>query len=207
MLTIALTGGIGSGKTTVSELFKDKNIPVIDTDIIARHLVDVGKPAYKQVLETFGPEIINKNKSIAREKLRELIFSSDEKRLQLEQILHPLIWQEVALQLAHLDAAYTIVVVPLLFETLEQIKTNKQKVNMVDFDRILVIDVPEIEQLKRVQLRDNVDEATVRNILNSQVSAQTRLDGADDVILNTFDIAQLKIEVDNLHQKYLLLTK
>lgn len=207
MLTIALTGGIGSGKTTVSELFKEKNIPVIDTDIIARNLVEVGKPAYKQVLETFGPDIINNDKSIAREKLRALIFSSDEKRLLLEQILHPLIWQEVALQLEHLDAAYTIVVVPLLFETLEQIKTNQAKVKMIDFDRILVIDAPEKVQIERTQIRDNVDEVTVRKILNSQVSAQIRLEGADDVILNSFDKAQLKIEVETLHQKYLSLSE
>lgn len=207
MFTIALTGGIGSGKTTISELFKEKNIPVIDTDIIARNLVEVGKPAYKQVLKTFGQDIINDDKSIAREKLRELIFSSDDKRLQLEKILHPLIWQEVASQLAHLDAAYTIVVVPLLFETLEKIKTNQLKVKMVDFDRTLVIDAPEKEQIKRVQMRDNADEATVRNIINTQVSSQIRLEGADDVILNTFDKARLMTEVDNLHQKYLSLSK
>lgn len=207
MFTIALTGGIGSGKTTVSELFQEKNIPVIDTDVIARNLVEIGKPAYNQVIKTFGTAILGSDKNIARTKLRKLIFSSDEKRIQLEQILHPLIWQEVASQLAHLDAAYAIVVVPLLFETLEQIKTRQKKVTMVNFDRILVIDIPEKEQIQRVQKRDKSDEPTIRNILKSQVAAQTRLEGADDVILNTVDKAQLKMEVEKLHKKYLSLSK
>jgi len=213
MLTIALTGGIGSGKTTVSETFKEKNIPIIDTDIIARNLVDIDKPAYKQVIENFGTEIINADKSIARDTLRAIIFSSDEKRMQLEQILHPLIWQEVAEQLSSLDAAYAIVVIPLLFETLDKIKNKQTKdkrkieIKKVKFDRILVIDLPEKEQIKRVQMRDKNNESTIKNILNSQVSAQTRIEGADDIIFNTFDKGQLKIEVEKLHQKYLSLSK
>lgn len=207
MFTIALTGGIGCGKTTVSELFKEKNIAVIDTDIIARSLVEAGKPAYKQVIEAFGTSIINHDKSIARAKLRDIIFSSKQKRLQLEKILHPLIWQEVATQLENVEAAYTIIVVPLLFENLEQIKVRQAQLNMANFDRILVIDIPEKEQIKRVKIRDNIDESTIKSILNSQVSAQTRLDGADDVILNSFDKSQLKIDVEKLHQKYLSLSK
>lgn len=205
MYTIALTGGIGSGKTTVANLFKEKKIPVIDTDIIARNLAEIGEPAYKKILEAFGANIINPDKSIAREKLRTLIFSSDEKRRQLEKILHPLIWEEVAAQLSRQDAAYAIVVVPLLFESIEQLKINPEKSTMLNFDRILVIDAPENEQIKRVQMRDGSDDVTIRNILNSQVTSKTRLKGADDVIFNTLTMSELKHEVEILHQKYLSL--
>jgi dephospho-CoA kinase len=91
MLVIALTGGIGSGKTTVSEIFKSKNIPVIDTDLIARELVEKGKPAYKKIIDTFGEKILAADNEIDRKHLREIIFSSEQSRIQLEEILHPLI--------------------------------------------------------------------------------------------------------------------
>ena len=200
MLIIALTGGIGSGKTTVSEIFKSKNIPIIDTDVIARQIVEQDKPAYIEILKIFGKEILNKDNSINRQALRKLIFSSTEKRLQLESILHPVIWQEVKSQLSSLTSPYCIIVVPLLFE-------NFTKITAVKFDRILVIDTEEEMQIKRSQKRDNSNIELIKNIMKSQVSRQTRIDTADDIILNTGNLDSLNKKVDSLHQQYIKLSK
>jgi len=200
MLVIALTGGIGSGKTTVSDIFKSKNIPVIDTDIIARQLVEKDKPAYTKIIKLFGEEILDKDKNINRAKLRQRIFSCEEKRLQLEALLHPIIWQEVISQLESLNSAYCIVVVPLLFES-----SSAEKKLL--FDRIATVDITPEMQIKRVKERDNIDEKTINNILNSQVSRQTRLNAADDIISNTGSVDQLNQEVHKLHLQYLELSK
>ena len=204
MLVIALTGGIGSGKTTVSEIFKTKNIPVIDTDIIARQIVEKGKPAYNEIIKQFGEEILNKNKNIDRQFLRELIFSSTKKRLQLENILHPIIWNEVKTQLASISSnvsvtpPYCIVVIPLLLE-------NSSKTRPITFDRVLVIDVPEEIQLERSKKRDNSSESIIKNIMKNQVSRQIRIDAADDIIVNTRDLDFLKNQIEELHNKYIKL--
>ena len=196
MLIIALTGGIGSGKTTVSEIFKSKNIPIIDTDIIARQIVEQNKPAYVEIIKIFGEEILNTDNSINRQALRKLIFSSTKKRLLLESILHPVIWHEVKSQLSSLTSAYCIVVVPLLFE-------NLNKITAVSFDRILVIDTEEEMQIKRSQKRDNSNIEEIKQIMKSQVSRQTRTNAADDIILNTGNLDALNKKVDNLHQQYI----
>ena len=200
MLVIALTGGIGSGKTTVSEIFKSKNIPIIDTDIIARQIVEQDKPAYIEIIKIFGKEILNTDNSINRQALRKLIFSSTEKRLQLESILHPVIWQEVKSQLSSLTSPYCIIVVPLLFE-------NLTKITAVKFDRVLVIDTEEEMQIKRSQKRDNSDIEVIKNIMKSQVSRQVRIDEANDIILNTDNLDSLNKQVEKLHQQYLKLSK
>lgn len=202
MLVIALTGGIGSGKTTVSDIFKSKNIPIIDTDIIARQIVEQGEPAYTEIIKLFGKEILNKDGDINREKLRQLIFASEKKRLQLENILHPLIWDDVKEQLDllltsdSLTPAYCIIVIPLLLENASQAKP-------VTFDRILVIDTTEEEQIKRAKNRDNCDETMIKNIIKNQVSRQTRINAADDIILNTGNLDTLNEKIDNLHKLYL----
>jgi len=199
MLLIALTGGIGSGKTTVSELFKSKNIPIIDTDIIARKIVEQGKPAHIEIIKTFGEDIVDKNKNIDRKILRELIFSSEKKRLQLENILHPLIWTEVKIQLSLLTQKtlpYCIVVVPLL---LENIARNKPVV----FDRILIVDAEEDIQIKRTIKRDNSSVLQIKEIIKTQVSRQVRIDAADDIILNTDNLDSLYNQVNQLHTKYI----
>ena len=200
MLVVALTGGIGSGKTTVSDIFKSKNIPIIDTDIIARQVVEKDKPTYTKVIKLFGKEILDKDKHINRSKLRQLIFSSTEKRLQLEALLHPVIWQEVISQLRSLNSAYCIVVVPLLFETASEEKK-------LLFDRIAAVDISPEMQIERIKGRDKIDEKTINNILNSQVSRQTRLNAADDIISNTGSVDQLNQEVHKLHLQYLELSK
>lgn len=200
MFVVALTGGIGSGKTTVSNIFKSKNIPIIDTDIISRQVVEKGNPAYTKIIKLFGEEILDNDKNINRSKLRQLIFSSSEKRLQLEALLHPIIWQEVISQLESLSSAYCIVVVPLLFET-----TSEEK--KLHFDRIATVDITPEMQIKRVRERDDIDEKTINNIINSQVSRQTRLNAADDIISNTGNFDQLNKEVNKLHLQYLELSK
>lgn len=199
MLIVALTGGIGSGKTTVSKIFKEKNIPIIDTDIIARTIVEPNKQAYIKIIKAFGEAILNKDKTINRQVLRKLIFSSTEKRLQLESILHPIIWQEVKSQLSSLTSPYCIIVVPLLFE-------NFSKITEVTFDRILVVDVEEDVQLDRCLKRDQSDLKEIKNIIKSQVSRQTRINGADDIILNNISTSSLNKKVSDLHLKYLKLS-
>ena len=201
MFVIALTGGIGSGKTTVSEIFKSKNIPVIDTDIIARQIVEKDKPAYTEIIKLFGEKIVDKDKNIDRQSLRELIFSSKQKRIHLESILHPLIWNEVVSQLELIKSSspmspYCIVVVPLLLE-------NTAKTKTIIFDRILVIDVKEETQIERTKKRDNSDDLIIKNIIKNQVSRQARNDAADDIILNTGDLNSLNKKVDDLHQQYI----
>jgi len=212
MLIIALTGGIGSGKTTVSEIFKSKNIPVIDTDVIARQIVEKDKPEYNKIIpeynkiiKLFGEKILNEDKNIDRLALGKLIFSSKEKRLQLEKLLHPVIWSTVASQLKLLTSslpipAYCIIVVPLLLENLTKIKP-------VTFDRILVVDVDEETQIKRSKERDNCGETIIKNIMENQVSRQIRTDAADDIILNSDNVDSLNKKVENLHQQYQLLAK
>lgn len=205
MLVIALTGGIGSGKTTVSNIFKSKNIPVIDTDIIARQIVEPGKPAYEKIIKIFGEGILNKDKSINRQTLRQVIFSSDKDRIQLESILHPLIWDNVKTQLLLMTTSsytppYCIVVVPLLFE-------NLSKTVPVNFERILVIDVDEELQITRTKNRDNSDDSVIKNIIKSQVSRQTRLDAANDIILNTGNLNSLNKKIEKLHEEYHALAK
>lgn len=199
MLVIALTGGIGSGKTTVSEIFKSKKTPIIDTDIIARQIVERNKPAYIEILKIFGNEILDKDKSINRQALRKIIFSSTEKRLQLENILHPIIWHEVKSQLSTLTSPYCIIVVPLLLE-------NLTKITDITFDRILVVDTEVEMQVERSLKRDNCDIEIIKNIIKNQVSRQTRTNAADDIILNTGNLDSLKEEVLNLHQQYIKLS-
>jgi len=199
MQLIALTGGIGSGKTTVSDIFKSKNVPVIDTDIIARQIVELDKPAYNEIIKVFGEKILNTDKNIDRQALRNLIFSSSEKRLKLEKILHPIIWDEVQNQLKSITSTYCIIVVPLLLE-------NNDKIKPIKFNRILVIDTPENVQIKRATTRDNSDESIVKKIMDNQVSRQERIAAADDIILNVENLDSLNTKVSQLHEKYLQLS-
>ncbi len=194
MLVVALTGGIGSGKTTVSQLFEAFGIPVVDTDIIARQLVAPGEVALKAIINQFGSAILSADRSLNRTKLRQIIFQNAEKKAQLESILHPLIRQEVARQISALIAPYCIVAIPLLIENNQQGIAN----------RTLVVDTPESAQLARVTLRDNQTENEVSAIISAQASRDERLAAADEVIHNDGSLAELKQQVAVLHQKYLI---
>lgn len=195
MLRIGLTGGIGSGKTTIATLFAAHGVPVIDADTIAHQLTLPGTPATNQILKSLGPEIAATAGSINRQRLAQRIFTDPKARAQLEKILHPLIRAEMQRQQNNLDAPYCLLVIPLLFEAGQR--------DMVD--RILVVDVDEELQIARVAARDGRSTDEIRAILSTQTDRAQRLKQADDIMTNTGDVASLKAQVDALHRKYLAL--
>jgi dephospho-CoA kinase len=196
MLKIGLTGGIGSGKSTITALFSRYHIPIIDADIIAHQLVEPRQPALAQIKKAFGQSIINKDESLNRDKLRETIFSDTEKKVQLEAILHPLIFQKMQSDFDKQTSPYSILCIPLLIET-----------KMTSFvDRILVVDCPVETQAARVKLRDQLSNERILSIISSQVSRKTRLSYANDTIDNSNSPTQLAEQVKKLHNKYLSLS-
>ncbi len=196
MLKIGLTGGIASGKTAVSAHFSRLGVPVIDTDIISRELVEPGQPALEQIAEQLGREFIASDGRLNRAALRRHIFSHLEARATLEGILHPAIRQEVERRLAETtDAPYAIVVIPLLVEN--------QLEDMVD--RVLLVDVPEELQVERVCRRDNITSREAEKILLAQASRKERQRAADDIIDNDRDLPSLHARVNALHDYYLSL--
>jgi dephospho-CoA kinase len=192
MLKIGLTGGIGSGKSTVSDIFTRLGVPVIDMDVIARQVVEPGSPALDQITKTFSPAILKADGSLDRHLLRQRIFESDTERKKLETILHPLIRAETERRIAELQVPYCIIVIPLLAESgLESL-----------VDRILVIDVPESVQLARLMSRDNINKPEAQKILKSQTTRQHRLRIANDVIRNDGNLDLLKKQVHRLHEQF-----
>lgn len=196
MLKIGLTGGIGSGKTTVAKLFEALGVPVIDADQIARTLVEPGKPALDAIEKAFGPDIIDPRGHLDRAALRDRVFTHRDEKKRLESILHPLVYAEIQNRLNLLNAPYAILSIPLLLET------NMQ--NLVD--RILVIDCPIEMQIKRVERRDRLSERAVRTIIDSQASRQQRLSVADDIIDNSGETGELAVQIKKLHNLYLSLS-
>jgi dephospho-CoA kinase len=197
MLRVGLTGGIGSGKSTAAALFAGHGVPVIDADEIARQLVAPGQPAYQEILQDFGNELVNTSGDLDRDRLRSIVFNDPEKRQRLEGILHPLVRREIQRQTQRLKAPYCIIVIPLLIEA-----------NQRDLvDRVLVIDTDEALQLQRVVERSRLTNDEVRKIIGAQLNRSERLRHADDVILNNTDLGQLHASVDALHERYLALTR
>lgn len=190
---VALSGGIASGKSTIAHLFAQLGVPIIDADIIARQVVEVGTPALEQITKHFSQEILLENGELDRSQLREIIFNNDHERLWLNNLLHPIIAQETQKQFAQQTAPYVIWVVPLLIENnLHQLA-----------DRVLMIDIPEALQLERLINRDRISESLAKRMIASQVSLTDRLSFTDDIIVNDGDLASLIIQVDNLHKQYL----
>lgn len=195
MLVVALTGGIGSGKTTAAARLTELGVPVIDADVIAHELTAAGEPALEAIGQLFGPKVFLADGSLDRTALRRLVFRDPSERKRLESILHPRIRARMLERLAALDAPYAVLVIPLLFEA-----------NQMDLaDRILVIDLPEEEQVRRVSKRSNLTQDEIERILASQVGRRVRLEGADDVISNSGDRAALFAQLDQLHRRYLTL--
>ena len=196
MLIIGLTGGIGSGKTTVAQLFSDLGVPVIDTDDIARRLTLPGQPLLASIQNQFGEAVFNADGTLNRATLAKRIFDDNNARQQLEDILHPAIWQEADKQLQALDSAYCLLVVPLLLETNQASRV----------DRVLVVDTTEDLQVSRTRQRDQRSEKDIAAIIKSQVDRQTRLSAADDIIDNSDNTqVPLTAQVNSLHKKYLKL--
>lgn len=188
-LVVGLTGGIGSGKSVVAELFAKKGVPVIDADIIAREVTRKDEPALHAMTHQFGDDILLANGELDRAKLRDIIFKDREARLWLESCLHPVILQRMQAEIQQLRTPYCIAVIPLLLET-----------NAASFiDRILVVDVsPEI-QLERASKRDG---KSVADIMATQLSREDRLRQADDVIVNDGSLDDLALQVDQLDKVY-----
>ena len=192
MFTVGLTGGIASGKSAVSDRFAELGVPVIDTDLIAREVVEPGQPALQEIIAAFGNEIVDENGRLRRRKLREIIFSDPDKQALLQQIVHPAIRLETRRRVERVKAPYCVVVIPLLAES----------GHFEWLDRVLVVDVPEELQVERLMARDGVSEDEARRSLAAQAGREVRLQLADDVIDNSGEFAVLDQAVKALHHKY-----
>jgi len=198
---IGLTGGIGSGKTTVSDLLAKLGAGIVDTDLIAHQITAPNGVAISLIEKQFGSEFIAADGALNRERMRALIFNSPEARKSLETITHPLIRQETARQFLQLNkdgAPYLVFVVPLLIES----GSWKDLI-----DRLVVVDCPKETQIKRVMQRSNLTQEEVERILAAQASREERLKHADVVIENQGSLKKLEAEVENLHQKILQIQK
>ena len=197
MLTVGLTGGIGSGKSTVSDLFSNLGVPIIDTDLISHQLLEPDQSGYEKVVAHFGDKLLGKDQQIDRRQLRRVVFNDETEKHWLEATLHPIIYRQTQQQIEQLKAtAYVIVVIPLLFET--------------DFrallDRILVIDCCPETQIRRLTARNNIDLNLAQLMLAQQWTNEARLEQADDVIHNGSDLdMDLDQQVAKLHDNYILL--
>jgi len=195
MLKIGLTGGVASGKSAVADMFQALGAPLIDTDVLAREVVEPGEPGLTAIRDAFGPDVLTEDGRLDRRKLRSIVFSDDGKRRRLEAILHPLIRERLLAKLDGLDAPYVVIAVPLLVET--------DFVELVD--RVLVVDAPVDVQLDRLMARDGSTRAEAQAIIDAQVDRATRLARADDVIDNSGDLAATRAQVETLHRRYLQL--
>ena len=196
--SVGLTGGIGSGKSTVADLFAARGASVIDTDAIAHQLTATGGVAIESIRQTFGTAFITPAGALDRARMRDAVFAEPAIKKQLEAILHPLIREQTDLAAATARGAYLLFVVPLLVES----GIWKQRVS-----RVLVVDCPEEVQIARVMQRNNLTEAQVRAIMATQATRADRLAVADDVILNDGNPQDLSAQVHRLHARYLSLSQ
>ncbi|MBW8370183.1 MAG: dephospho-CoA kinase [Thiobacillus sp.] len=197
MFAVGLTGGIGSGKSTISDLFAELGVPVIDTDAIAHQLTAPGGAALEAIQALFGDGVMQANGTLDRAALRRRVFADPSARRQLEAILHPRIRQAVEELLATLAAPYVLIVIPLLVET----GGYREVLN-----RVLVVDCPEDVQTARVMARSGLAHDEVAAILAAQAGRSKRLAAADDVIVNTASPEALRSQVATLHRRYLALS-
>jgi dephospho-CoA kinase len=197
LFRVGLTGGIASGKSTVAGLFGEQGAEIIDTDEIARELVQPGSPALAAIVLHFGEGVLTRDGALDRRRLRALVFADPARRRELETILHPPIRREALARAAASTAPYALIVVPLLFET--------------GFDRLvdrkLVVDCPEPAQIERLVTRDGIGDAEARAMLSAQMSREKRRQLADDIIDNSTSLVSTRDQVRSLHQRYLELAK
>ena len=195
MFVVALTGGIGCGKSSVSDRLGALGAGIVDTDLLSRELTVAGSPVLAQIVATFGNGMLHPDGALDRAALRQCVFKNPDARTQLESILHPAIKTLMLERLARLTTPYAVLVIPLLFETGQQTLA----------DRVLVVDVPESIQIERVRRRSGLPEDEIRRIIASQTPRHERLARADDRLDNSGDPAALDALIQPLHARYLLL--
>jgi dephospho-CoA kinase len=195
MLRVALTGGIGSGKSTVAALFAARGVPVLDADESARRLTEPGQAAHHEIVAYFGTTILDHQQRIDRKQLRRRIFNDPAERRHLEAILHPKIRRMMEAETAGLTSPYCLLVIPLLFETTEHLPV----------DRVLVVDADEQRQIERATQRDAANAGQIRQIIAAQLPRAERLRRAQDVITNNAGLTELEEDVERLHRLYLKL--
>ncbi|HCU05470.1 MAG: dephospho-CoA kinase [Gammaproteobacteria bacterium GWE2_42_36] len=192
---VALTGGIGSGKTTIASLFSHFNIDIIDADQITRELVEPHTPYFNEIVKRFGKEVLNTEGRLNRKWLRAKIFSDNNAKLFLEHLLHPATYDILRTRAKMALSPYCLLMIPLLIETLPDPRSIA--------DRILVVTCPKSDQIDRLKMRDQLDAIQIAMIMQTQASDEERLKFADDVIENNESISQLDPVILKLHQKYL----
>ncbi len=193
VLTIALTGGIGSGKTSIASIFKSLGVPIIDSDTISKEIILPGKPCFKDIVNEFGEVILTNKGTIDRYKLRDIIFNNDKARIKLENIIHPVVFENIDTEISLINYPYCLVIIPLLIET----KSTER------FDRILVIDALESLQFERIVKRDDISPILIKKIIKTQAKRKERLRYANDIIVNNDKIINLNKSINTLHKKYL----
>lgn len=194
---VGLTGGIASGKSTVARLFSALGVPVVDSDEIAREIVEPGQPLLARIAERLGPGTLAPDGSLDRSALREKIFTDPKARAELESLTHPAIRAELERRADSASAPYVLLAIPLLVE--------KNLAEMVD--RVLVVDCDEALQIRRLQARDGTTLAQAQAILNAQAPRTVRVKAADDVLLNAGNVHALRDQVATLHTRYLNLAR
>ena len=197
MFIVGITGGIGSGKSAVTELLEQQGITIVDADIVARQVVEPGTPALTEIERHFGTPVINQERGLDRQKLRAIVFDNPRERKWLEALLHPLIREEILRQLSRSKSLYTILSSPLLLETDQH--------ELVD--KVVVVDVSEQTQLQRTMKRDNNSSDQVKAIIAAQKNREERIQSAHYIINNDADLKTLQEKVFNLHQQLLLNAK
>jgi dephospho-CoA kinase len=195
MFVIALTGGIGSGKSTASHIFAELGVPITDVDVISHQLTAANKPLVKEIENTFGSHFITPEGALNRDTMRKLVFNDDAARAKLNAILHPAIYDEAVKALTFTkNAPYQILAIPLLFES----PRYKKLIN-----RILLIDCDEKIQIDRVKERSEVSESEIIKIIRTQIPRNERLKLADDIIKNDGNVEELREKILEIHQKYI----
>jgi dephospho-CoA kinase len=195
MFIIGMTGGIGSGKSEALKIFESLNIKVIDLDNIAKEITGTSHQAIQEIKLVFGDAIFDKDNRLDRKKLREIIFSEKDQKINLEKILHPKILEEVMKRLNVLsNESYVVIDIPLLFET-------NQYTSLIS--RSLVIDCKVNDQIERVKKRDGIDTSVIQSIIEQQVGRNYRIERADDIVVNDGSIEKLEESIKVLHKKYL----
>lgn len=195
IFVVGLTGGIGSGKTTVADEFARRGVPIVDTDLLAREVVAPGQPGLADIVDCFGPAVLLADGSLDRAALRHRVYSDRSQRELLEGLLHPRIREAMLERISRLPGPYCIAVIPLLLETGQEALV----------DRILVVDVPEQEQILRVIRRDGLNRAEIEAILAAQTSRRQRRSAADDIIVNDASMPALSEQVARLDANYRML--